>query len=93
MTYLQIDHVNAVMADRMREAEHARLVRQARQANKANKEHEAKTAAAFPPSPRPAQGLNAAEPAAIQQPSKGKERFDREPLGRGSRGNAGVHGW
>ena len=38
MTYLQIDHVNAVMADRMREAEHARLVRQARQANKANKD-------------------------------------------------------
>jgi len=38
MTYLQIDHVNAVMADRMREAEHARLVREARLANKANKE-------------------------------------------------------
>jgi hypothetical protein len=40
MTYLQIDHVNAVMADRMREAEHARLVRDAKQANKANKEPE-----------------------------------------------------
>jgi hypothetical protein len=38
MTYLQIDHVNAVMADRMREAEHARLVREARLANKAMKE-------------------------------------------------------
>jgi hypothetical protein len=38
MTYLQIDHVNAVMADRMREADHARLVREARLANKANRE-------------------------------------------------------
>ena len=38
MTYLQIDHVNAVMADRMREAEHARLVRDAKQASKANQE-------------------------------------------------------
>jgi len=38
MTYLQIDHVNAVMADRMREAEHARLVREVKLANKANKE-------------------------------------------------------
>jgi hypothetical protein len=38
MTYLQNDHVNAVMADRMREAEHARLVRAAKQANKANKD-------------------------------------------------------
>jgi len=38
MTYLQIDHVNAVMADRMREAEHARLVREAKQVSKANKE-------------------------------------------------------
>jgi hypothetical protein len=38
MTYLQIDHVNAVMADRMREAEHARLVREVKQANKANTE-------------------------------------------------------
>jgi len=32
---LQNDHVNAVMADRMREAEHARLVREVKQANKA----------------------------------------------------------
>ena len=38
MTYLQNDHVNAVMAERMREAEHARLVREVRLANKANKE-------------------------------------------------------
>ena len=38
MTYLQIDHVNAVMAERMREAEHARLVREAKLANKAGKE-------------------------------------------------------
>jgi hypothetical protein len=38
MTYLQNDHVHAVMADRLREAEHARLVREARLANKANKE-------------------------------------------------------
>jgi len=38
MTYLQIDHVNAVMADRMREAEHARLVREAKLVNKAGKE-------------------------------------------------------
>ena len=38
MTYLQNDHVHAVMADRMREAEHARLVREVRLANKANKE-------------------------------------------------------
>ena len=35
MTYLQIDHVNAVIADRMREAEHARLVREAKLVNKA----------------------------------------------------------
>ena len=28
MTYLPIDHVNAVMADRLRDAEQARLVRQ-----------------------------------------------------------------
>jgi hypothetical protein len=40
MTYMQIDHVNAVMADRMREAEHARLVREVKQANKVNKEPE-----------------------------------------------------
>ena len=38
MTHLQIDHVNAVMAERMREAEHARLVREAKLANKAGKE-------------------------------------------------------
>jgi hypothetical protein len=38
MTYLQIDHVNAVMADRFREAEHARLVRDVKRANKANRE-------------------------------------------------------
>ncbi len=38
MTYLQNDHVHAVMAERMREAEHARLVREVRLANKANKE-------------------------------------------------------
>ena len=38
MTYLQIDHVNAVMADRMREAEHARLVRKAKLVHKAAKE-------------------------------------------------------
>lgn len=38
MTYLQNDHVNAVMADRIREAEHARLVRAARRVNKANNE-------------------------------------------------------
>jgi hypothetical protein len=37
MTYLQIDHVNAVMADRMREADHARLVREARLVSKNNK--------------------------------------------------------
>jgi anti-sigma factor RsiW len=37
MTYMQIDHVNAVMADRMRGAEHARWVREARLANKANR--------------------------------------------------------
>jgi len=37
MTYLQDDHVNAVMADRMRQAEHARLVREARLVNRANK--------------------------------------------------------
>lgn len=38
MTYLQIDHVNTVMADRMREAEHARLVREAKLVNQAAKE-------------------------------------------------------
>jgi hypothetical protein len=38
MTYLQNDHVHAVMADRMREAEHARLVREVKRAHKANKE-------------------------------------------------------
>ena len=38
MTYLQNDYVHAVMADRMREAEHARLVREVRLANKAEKE-------------------------------------------------------
>ncbi|MGH8949759.1 MAG: hypothetical protein ACRDXF_12940 [Acidimicrobiia bacterium] len=38
MTYLQIDHVNAVMADRMREAEHARFVREAKLANKGSRE-------------------------------------------------------
>jgi hypothetical protein len=38
MTYLQNDHVTAVMADRMREAEHARLVRAVKRANKANNE-------------------------------------------------------
>ena len=38
MTYLQNDHVSAVMAERMREAEHARLVREVRRVNKANKE-------------------------------------------------------
>ena len=38
MTYLQNDYVQAVMANRMREAEHARLVREVRLANKANKE-------------------------------------------------------
>ena len=38
MTYLQNDHVNAVMAERMREAEHARLVRAVKRANKANNE-------------------------------------------------------
>lgn len=38
MTYLQHDHVNAVMADRLREAEHARLVREVKLANKASKE-------------------------------------------------------
>jgi hypothetical protein len=38
MTYSQIDHVNAVMADRIREAEHARLVRDAKRAKRANKE-------------------------------------------------------
>ena len=72
MTYLQIDHVNAVMADRMREADHARLVREARLVEQGQQGAEAKTAAAFPPSPRPAQGLNAAELAATQQPSKGE---------------------
>jgi hypothetical protein len=40
MTYLQNDHVNAVMADRMREAEHARLVRAVKRANRANKDPE-----------------------------------------------------
>ncbi len=40
MTYLQNDHVNAVMADRLREAEHARLVRAFKQANKASNEPE-----------------------------------------------------
>ncbi len=38
MAYLQDDHVSAVMADRIREAEHARLVREVRRVNKANKE-------------------------------------------------------
>ncbi len=38
MTYLQNDHVSAVMAERMREAEHARLVREVKQANKASRE-------------------------------------------------------
>ncbi|HYJ25362.1 MAG TPA: hypothetical protein VE027_10180 [Acidimicrobiia bacterium] len=38
MTYLLNDHVNAVLAERMREAEHARFVREVKQANKANKE-------------------------------------------------------
>jgi hypothetical protein len=43
MSYLQIDHVNAVMADRLRDAEHARLVREVKLANKASRE----------PKPRP----------------------------------------
>ena len=38
MTYLQDAHVSAVMADRIREAEHARLVREVRRVNKANRE-------------------------------------------------------
>jgi hypothetical protein len=38
MTYLQNDHVKAVMADRLREAEYARLVREVKLANKANRE-------------------------------------------------------
>lgn len=38
MSYLQIDHVNAVMADRMRDAEHARLVREVKLASKASRE-------------------------------------------------------
>ena len=38
MTYLQNDHVHAVMAERMRQAEHARLVREVRLATKANKD-------------------------------------------------------
>ena len=38
MTYSQIEHVNAVMVDRIREAEHARLVRDVKRANEANKE-------------------------------------------------------
>jgi hypothetical protein len=38
MTYLLNDHVNAVLAEHMREAEHARFVREVKQANKANKE-------------------------------------------------------
>ena len=40
MTYLQIDHVNAVMADRLRDAQQARLVRQVKMATKASREPE-----------------------------------------------------